>query len=104
MRPSVYKMPVLWRKNGFGGLTMYKVFYNAALLMWGLLFAGCAYCAALMYLMTAGIMSMLWGIACVFWLGLLGWYVIDCVIFSKRRKRRKTSCRVEKRGEALRMR
>lgn len=83
---------------------MYKVFYNAALLMWGLLFAGCAYCAALMYLMTAGIMSMLWGVACVFWLGLLGWYVIDCVLFSKRRKRRKTSRRVEKRGAALRTR
>ena len=72
---------------------MYKVLYNAALLMWGLLFAGCAYCAALMYLMTSGLMSILWGIACVFWLGLLGWYVIDCVLFSKRRKTKKAARR-----------
>lgn len=83
---------------------MYKVLYNAALLMWGLLFAGCAYCAALMYLMTSGVCSTLWGFASVFWLGLLGWYVIDCVLFSKRRKSRKTFRRVEKRGAALRTR
>lgn len=72
---------------------MNKVLYNAAVLMWGLLFAGCAYCAALMYLMTSGICSTLWGVVCVFWLGLLGWYVIDCVLFSKRRKNKKAARR-----------
>lgn len=92
------------KKKEKRGLSAYDVLYNLALVMWALLFAGCAYCAALMYLMTSGVCSTLWGIACVFWLGLLGWYVIDCVLFSKRSKRRKTSRRVEKRGEALRTR
>ena len=81
------------KKNEKRGLSAYDVLYNLALVMWGLLFAGCAYCAALMYLMTSGIMSTLWGIVCVFWLGLLGWYVIDCVLFSKRRKRKKAARR-----------
>lgn len=72
---------------------LYKILYNIALVMWGLLFAGCAYCAALMYLMTSGLMSILWGIACVFWLGLLGWYVIDCVLFSSKRRKRKKAAR-----------
>ena len=79
---------------------MYKVLYNAALLMWGLLFAGCAYCAALMYLMTGGIMSMLWGVACIFWLAMLVWYVGDC-FFGRRKNKR---LRVEKRRNALRSR
>ena len=80
---------------------MYKILYNAALLMWGLLFAGCAYCAALMHLMTGGIMSVLWGVACIFWLAMLVWYVGDCWHGRYKHKRRR---RVEKRGDALRTR
>lgn len=67
---------------------VYDVLYNLALWMWGLLFAGCAYCSALLYIMTVGVMSILWGVACLFWLFMLGWYVIDCLLFSKRKTKR----------------
>lgn len=81
------------KKNEKRGLSAYDVLYNLALVMWGLLFAGCAYCAALMYLMTSGLMSTLWGLACIFWLAMLVWYVIDCVLFSSKRRKRKKAAR-----------
>lgn len=89
------------KKNEKRGLSAYDVLYNLALVMWALLFAGCAYCAALMYLMTSGICSTLWGVACVFWLAMLMWYVGDCFFGRRKHKRRR---RVEKRGAALRSR
>lgn len=89
------------KKNEKRGLSAYDVLYNLALVMWALLFAGCAYCAALMYLMTSGICSTLWGLACIFWLAMLVWYVGDCWRGRYKHKRRH---RVEKRRNALRSR
>lgn len=68
---------------------MYKVLYNMALIMWTLLFAGCAYCAALMYLLTSGVTATLWGVACLIWLGLLVAYLVDCVVSHKRKMHKK---------------
>lgn len=65
---------------------MYRALYNMALVMWAALFAGCAYCAALMWLLTEGLMSTLWGAAGLFWMGMLIWYLIDCI--PKKRKRK----------------
>lgn len=65
---------------------MYKVLYNLALVMWGVLFAGCAYCAGLLWLLTDGIPSTLWGVAGLCWLGLLIWYVLDCMPKKRNKK------------------
>lgn len=67
---------------------MYRVIYNLTLLMIGLIFAGCAYCAFLMYMLTEGMLATGWAVCGIIWVGLTIYWIIDCLPKRRRRSRR----------------